>query len=94
MFMVSGAHESYAVSNVLTISGNAKMLLNGEPFTLPRSGRNEPELAAMKVYVGQPKLAKEILDSLGVPVIAPPGLLEADNAPRLAAGSGNFQHPR
>jgi hypothetical protein len=94
MLMRSRTHEAYAVGNVLAIRSDTKVFLNWEPFAWPHSGRNKPELAAMEMHVGQPKFAKEVPDNLGVPIVAPPGLLEANNAPRLAAGSGDLQDTR
>jgi hypothetical protein len=84
-------HNAYAVGDVLAVRGHTKMFLNREALAGPHSGRNEPELAAMEMHMGQPKFAKEVPDNLGVPVIAPPGLLETNDAPRFAAGSGDFQ---
>jgi hypothetical protein len=92
--MRSRTHEAYAVSDVLAVRRDTKMFLNREPFARPHSGRNKPELAAMEMHVGQPKFAKEVPDNLGVPIVAPPGLLEANDAPRLAAGSGDLPDTR
>jgi hypothetical protein len=92
MLMRAWAHNSYAVSDVLAVGSHTKVFLNREAFARPHSGRDEPELAAMEMHVGQPKFAKEVPDNLGVPVVAPTGLLEANDAPRLAAGSGDLQN--
>jgi hypothetical protein len=94
MFIRARTHDADAVSDALAFGGHAKMLLNREALTGPRSGGNQSELAAMKMHVGQPKCVKEVPDNLGVPIVAPPGLLKTDNAPRLAASSGNLENAR
>jgi hypothetical protein len=92
MLMRSGTHDSDAICYVLTVCRHTANFVNGEALCGASPGENQPELATMEMHMGQPKFVQELPNSLSFPVVALPGMLEADDAPRLAAGSGDLEH--